>query len=62
MGSYKTAIKHMCKACVYDPQAKGTWREQVQDCSCPTCPLYDFRPLPIKTLKNDLENVTNSCD
>jgi len=47
----KAAIENMCKQCVYDPAAEGTWREQVQDCGCPNCPLYDFRPLPVKAEK-----------
>jgi hypothetical protein len=40
------AIAAMCKQCVYDPRAAGTWRQQVAICSSIDCPLWRFRPLP----------------
>lgn len=46
--SLRERIDAKCKACVYDPLSKGTWREQVADCRGVTCPLYDVRPLPLK--------------
>jgi len=46
--SLRERIDAKCKECVYDPLAKGTWREQVADCQGVTCPLYDVRPLPIR--------------
>ena len=39
-------IDMMCKQCIYDPNDKGSWRDQVQRCTMPECSLYDVRPLP----------------
>ena len=43
------AIAAFCKACIADPQASGTWREQVTCCQCTGCALWRFRPLSRKT-------------
>lgn len=40
------AIAAKCRECIHDPQAAGTWREQVAVCGCTDCPLWRFRPLP----------------
>lgn len=40
------AIAAYCRECIYDPQAAGTWREQVAACACTDCPLWRYRPLP----------------
>lgn len=37
-------INDMCKECIYDKHAAGSWRQQVELCSCQTCPLWDVRP------------------
>lgn len=37
--SYKSAVVAMCKGCIYDPHAPGTWRKQVEDCTTKDCPL-----------------------
>jgi hypothetical protein len=37
-------INAMCADCIFDPGAKGTWREQVEACTTKTCPLYSVRP------------------
>ncbi len=42
--SRKAAIDAMCKACVHDPKAEGTWKQQVMDCLGFHCPLYNVRP------------------
>lgn len=39
------AIAAYCRQCIHDPQAFGTWREQVATCACTDCPLWRFRPL-----------------
>jgi hypothetical protein len=44
--SRKSAIHAFCKQCIYDPDAHGTWREQVALCSSGNCPLHSHRPLP----------------
>ena len=33
-----------CIECIYDPQADGTWRSQVNKCTSPTCSLFEVRP------------------
>jgi hypothetical protein len=44
--SLRGAIDAMCKACIYDPVAgKGTWRQQVESCTAPRCPLFAVRPV-----------------
>src|SRR5277367_5495873 len=45
--SLRRAINDKCKDCIYDPQSGGgTWREQVAQCSCISCPLWPVRPFP----------------
>jgi hypothetical protein len=38
------AVDAMCKACIFDRDADGTWRQQVAACTARTCPLYQVRP------------------
>lgn len=45
--SMRDAINAKCKECIYDPISRGTWREQVSECTSGTCPLFPLRPLPI---------------
>ncbi|MES1934212.1 hypothetical protein T35B1_16468 [Salinisphaera shabanensis T35B1] len=46
MASMRTAINAKCYDCIYDPQSgAGNWRQQVQACSCTSCPLWDYRPV-----------------
>ena len=43
--SLRAAINAMCKFCIYDPiGGRGTWRQQVEACTAPSCPLYAGRP------------------
>ena len=43
--SMRKAINDMCKYCIYDETSTGTWRQQVEACTSPTCPLYSLRPV-----------------
>lgn len=43
--SLRAAIDAKCKSCVYDPDARGNWREQVSGCSAANCPLHAVRPI-----------------
>ena len=43
--SLRKAINEKCKDCIYDPKAGGTWRQQVEECTCMDCPLYPVRPV-----------------
>jgi len=45
--SLRGAINSMCKYCIYDPSARGNWREQVQACSSSNCPLHPLRPISL---------------
>lgn len=38
-------ITAKCIECVYDPKEAGTWRKQVENCTCVSCPLYSDRPM-----------------
>jgi hypothetical protein len=43
--SLRKAINAKCKECIYDPApGNGTWRQQVEACTSPKCPLYPIRP------------------
>ena len=54
--SLRRAINNMCKQCIYDKADKGTWRQQVQNCTSPSCALYDYRPKStIKTEQIDVK-------
>ena len=37
--SLRGALNAKCRDCAHDPAAPGTWREQVAQCACPSCPL-----------------------
>ena len=43
--SLRGAINEKCKDCIYDPLAGGSWRKQVELCTCTDCPLYPVRPM-----------------
>lgn len=44
--SMRGAINAMCRECIYDPLSGcGTWRQQVEGCTSPNCPLFPLRPL-----------------
>ena len=40
----KAHIDRACCACIYDEQAAGNWRVQVELCTSYTCPLWSVRP------------------
>lgn len=43
--SLRKSINAMCKSCIYDPQSgNGAWRQQVENCTALSCPLYGARP------------------
>lgn len=54
-GGRTAAINAMCCSCIYDPEAlgAGSWRKQVEECTSTDCPLYDYRPRPIGSDKDD---------
>jgi hypothetical protein len=45
----KNCIAAKCVDCIYDELAEGTWRQQVEACTCAdSCQLYQHRPLAVK--------------
>lgn len=61
--SPRQAITRHCKGCIYDPQDKGTWRDQTEACTITNCDLYPHRPLTAKTRRilneNHLASLTH---
>lgn len=51
--SLRDAIDAKCKDCIYDSNADGTWRDQVEACTSGNCPLYDVRPKSWQTVRNE---------
>lgn len=38
-------VNAKCIECIVDPgDGGGTWRQQVDACTAPSCPLYSIRP------------------
>ena len=43
--SMRKAINDFCRWCISDPKSgEGNWRQQVEKCTSPDCPLYPLRP------------------
>ena len=38
------AINAKCKECIYDPELRGTWRQQIEACDLNSCTLWPYRP------------------
>lgn len=53
--SLRNCINAKCKECIFDPYSDGTWRQQIEQCSSPNCPLYDVRP---RSQKSDNDNLS----
>ena len=41
----RSSVDAKCRDCIYDPAAKGNWRQQVTLCSSYSCPLWEIRPV-----------------
>jgi len=50
--SRTAAIAAKCKDCIFDPLARGTWREQVAACENGGCALNSVRPVPRSCIVN----------
>lgn len=44
---YRDKVDAFCRYCIFDSHADGSWRKQVENCTCHNCPLYDVRPMSI---------------
>lgn len=40
----KQAMDAMCRGCICDELAGGTWRQQVDACRATECPMHEHRP------------------
>ena len=46
MARFRAAINAKCKECIYDGiGGTGNWRQQVEACTSPKCPLFPLRPV-----------------
>lgn len=43
--SLRNRIDQNCRDCIYDPGARGTWRQQVTLCAVESCAFHDVRPV-----------------
>jgi hypothetical protein len=58
----RAAINAKCKDCIYDPlSGLGTWRQQVEGCTCLSCPLWPIRPIAAGK-KADLGALVEEAD
>jgi hypothetical protein len=46
MANLRSAIDAHCRNCIHDPEAPGTWRQQVAACASANCALFRARPVP----------------
>lgn len=53
--SMRGAINAKCRECIYDPYQAGNWRQQVQACTSPSCPLYPLRPVSRPVVPRETE-------
>jgi len=58
--SLRRAINSKCRECIYCPlTGAGSWRQQVENCTSISCPLFSVRPKStgyIPESENALEN------
>ena len=66
--SLRAAINAKCRECIYDPYpGSGNWRQQVEACTSPDCPLFSVRPISrpetdaqrARRLAKHIEETTN---
>lgn len=50
--SLRNAIDDKCRECIYCPEEKGAWRQQVAACTVRRCPLFPVRPVPRDLMVN----------
>jgi hypothetical protein len=54
------ALNEKCKQCIYDPACSGTWREQVENCTTTSCPIWQHRPMTVATV--NMNRKTREAD
>ena len=46
---WRGRVNAKCIECIFDETGGGgTWRQQVEACTCYDCPLYEIRPITIQ--------------
>jgi len=50
MASLKKHIESKYKDCTYDQSQPGSWRQQVENCTVHSCPLWEVRPVTMETM------------
>lgn len=58
--SPQKAIAAHCKGCIYDPEEKGTYQDQIEACTITKCELYEHRPMTLKTRRLQKEKYLAS--
>ena len=61
-GILRRAIGAKCRDCIFDPLARGNWRQQVTLCTCTDCALWEHRPVSRKPLPESLLNFLSIPD
>lgn len=56
--SMRRAINAACKDCIFDPVGGGNWRQQVEACATPSCPLFELRPVSVP---RDTKEASTRC-
>lgn len=56
----RAAANKMCKECIYDKLAEGSWRAQVESCTSQKCPLFGHRPRPLAKKGNRSHKLMKS--
>lgn len=46
--SYRKILEAMCRQCIFDAKAPGSWRAQVGACTDTKCPAYPVRPRAVE--------------
>ena len=49
MASLKKCVDEKCKQCTYDPSSPGSWRQQTENCTVTSCPLWEVRPVTMES-------------
>jgi hypothetical protein len=50
VASARKCIEEYCKSCIYDETQPGSWRQQVEECTIKSCPLWVVRPMTLSTV------------
>ena len=43
---FRGKVNAKCIECQFDPMEQGSWQQQIENCGCKNCPLFEIRPRP----------------